>query len=553
MGERVRDRAGRSVVPAPPRAIVLLGVAIAACLHVVAMLHKSCWDHDETISYLAATGNQARYERALADSSLMGAWAPAARWKSLFAIEHPFAFARIGGDLARHDVHPPLYFWLLHVWVMLFGVNLWSGPLLNLAITAATGFALFRFARAATASREVAAIVLFLWLVAPIYRVAGDARQYQLLAFWSVLLYGQTWRVAFGERVSGAPAAAVIAVVVACGLLTHYHFAMPLAACGVALAAARPRAPRLAAFATAAAAGALVFACLHPGFANAFRTVVPSERPLSLSDLPYRAAHLPIALAAFGVEPQTADWLLARPAAAIATAALVGLAALLLARRAAGRESSPAESEARATARGGEASPKRAAPWRRGVAILLCTQLALFAGLYLLQITPMHAMGARYLSPLWPLACFVPLLPRRRWERLSSFAVGALAIGLVASSAIGAVLGAPFDFPIRRWLDPPPAALVSDTAARGVFPRVFMMLPDACAVLVAPQESLADRASPARVDEAFAADGAYFSSLRHAGTEAGREAVVARLSGRCAPARSEEFEGLGTIVRWRCP
>ena len=45
----------------------------------------------------------------------------------------------IGDDLARYDNHPPLYFWLLHVWIALFGLNLHSGVLLNIGIALVTG------------------------------------------------------------------------------------------------------------------------------------------------------------------------------------------------------------------------------------------------------------------------------------------------------------------------------------------------------------------------------------------------------------------------------
>jgi len=549
-------------VRASPRAVVVLGIAIAACLHAAAILHKTCWDHDETISYLAATGNQERYERALADSSFVGAWTPASRWKAFFSIDRPFAFARIGGDLARHDVHPPLYFWLLHVWVLLAGVNVWAGPLLNVFITAATGYVLFRLARHVSGSPEVASVVLFLWLVSPIYRVAGEARQYQLLAFWSALLYWQALHLRFATRVRVGPASVAAGAIVACGFLTHYHFAIPLAACALLLAAPRARARPLAALGIGALAGATVFLLLHPHFLDAFRTVVPSERPLTLSDFRYRVTHIPIAFAAFAIEPHTAVWLLRRPATLVALASAGAIAAFALARLAPNRASLPAPMPAptptptrtRLDPRGDAAADASATDGERfrAVATLLGAVFGGFAILYLLQITPKHAMGARYLSPLWPLLCIAVVMVVSRWARFASFALRVLAIGLVVSSAVGSWLGSPSDFPLARWLEPPPAALVSDTAARGVFPRVFMLLRDDCAVLVASQESLLRRGDAQTIAEAVGRDGVYVSSLRHSGTEAGRDAVVARLSARCAPERSEEFDGLGTIFRWRC-
>ncbi|MFN0152062.1 MAG: glycosyltransferase family 39 protein [bacterium] len=535
------------------RTLVLAGVLIAASLHGAAILHKTCWEHDETISYLAATGNQARYERALSDSSMIGAWTPAARWKSLFAIDRPFEFSRIGGDLARYDVHPPLYFWLLHVWVLVFGVNVWAGPLLNAVITAATGFALFRLARNVTAHRDAAALVLFLWLVSPIYRVAGDARQYSLLALWSVLLFGQTVRAMFGARARLGGDSALIAAIVACGFLTHYHFAIPLAACGLLVGIGRARARPIAILATGALAGVALFAMLHPRFLDAFQSVVPSEQPFTLSNFRYRITHLPVAIATFFIERQTAAWLLHNLAAFGALAGVVVVAAARLAKLNAARAPALAADSSRPEGESGEAARTNAPDRLRAVAILLASVFAGFASLYLLQITPMHAMGARYLSPLWPLFCFAPVLAPRARRRSLAFLVSALAIGLAVSSGIGAWLGAPSDFPLARWLAPPPAALVSDTAARGVFPRVFMLLPDDCAVLVASQETLARIVDARPIDERIARDGVYFSSLRHAGTQGGRDALAARLGASCAPERSEELDGLGVLYRWRCP
>lgn len=139
--------------------LVLLLFVLAAGIasRVAGLAAKSTITHDEAISYICVTGHLGEYHRTLdAGASPYGEWVPASRWKRFWTLEAPFCFDRISAGLARYDVHPPLYFWLLHLWALVVGIHAWSGPLLNLLIDLTTALLLYRLARHVFAERFAA-------------------------------------------------------------------------------------------------------------------------------------------------------------------------------------------------------------------------------------------------------------------------------------------------------------------------------------------------------------------------------------------------------------
>jgi uncharacterized membrane protein len=92
-----------------------------------------------------------------------GEWTPASHWKKLLLIDEKFCFQKISRDLARHDIHPPLYFWALHTWCIVVGVHHWAGLSLNLLIFIFTAVVLFQLARSTLSNDLSAAAVVLLW------------------------------------------------------------------------------------------------------------------------------------------------------------------------------------------------------------------------------------------------------------------------------------------------------------------------------------------------------------------------------------------------------
>ena len=131
-------------------ALLLLACALVGStgLRVAGAADKQGFTHDESISVLAAACHQGDYTRLTsAGEPPFGRWVPASDWKALMRPDRALCLGEIGRDLAREDIHPPLYFWLLHAWTLAFGVGLWTGVSLNIVLAALTGLALFGLAR----------------------------------------------------------------------------------------------------------------------------------------------------------------------------------------------------------------------------------------------------------------------------------------------------------------------------------------------------------------------------------------------------------------------
>lgn len=130
-------------------ATVVLALAIVAALGLRIGLvdAKQTLSHDETISYLAATCHQGEYERVVSRGAYpVARFAPAAAWQRFVEPDEALCFGRIAEGLAMHDIHPPLYFWMLHVWTLLTGTGVATATVLHLILVALTMAAVFGLA-----------------------------------------------------------------------------------------------------------------------------------------------------------------------------------------------------------------------------------------------------------------------------------------------------------------------------------------------------------------------------------------------------------------------
>jgi mannosyltransferase len=133
---------------------------------------------------------------------------------------------------AAHDIHPPLYYWLLSGWVRLVGTSEVAvrslSALLGVALVALT-YALGRLLRpqggrwAGLAAALVAAINPF-----QVY-YSQEARMYMLLAVWGALAFYAALIWAASERGEGVHHWSIVYVLASvAGLYTHYAFPMVL-------------------------------------------------------------------------------------------------------------------------------------------------------------------------------------------------------------------------------------------------------------------------------------------------------------------------------------
>jgi hypothetical protein len=211
--------------------ILIAAVLLGTAFRVDSMRHKHGLHVDEEWSYITAAGDLGHFGGA-SSTTLRGAWVPAAQWKSGLGPGRTFDFGQIISGLAKHDVHPPMYFCLLHIWTLVVGVKFWTGPSLNLIIDLLCGAALFGLARRLLRDPLAAALVVLIWSVSPAVRLTSSmARMYSLEALFSVLfvwlLLGATDR----ERAPARPllSACLFALATAGGMLTHYQFVLIVA------------------------------------------------------------------------------------------------------------------------------------------------------------------------------------------------------------------------------------------------------------------------------------------------------------------------------------
>lgn len=488
-------------------ALVLLAVAIVSglALRIVVIADKPAVGHDEAISYLAATCHQGEWDRITARGAApSGAWVPAREWRRLVEPDDSLCLGRISRDLSRHDIHPPLYFWLLHAWVGAFGVDTATGPALNLLFFVAAALALFGLARRLLGDERGAALVTFVWAVSPaVVPISGEARMYDLLALVSILFAWQAVRIAEMERASPR-ALALLGLAAACGIATAFTFAL-VAGGGLAWLALRlgwRRRGQIAAAALAVAAGFALFYAVDPHFPTSFEIQREQVREeFSLDGLPERLDRTAEGFAGFVLPPQLLRRGVAWALLALACLALLAAAAALARRRAA----PPA-----------------------GAALFLAA--AVGGGTVLLYLgfrTHGLAMGGKYLAACWPFLAFVPVLGLMRARAHGVAAAAVLCAALLAAGVAGALRANGDDRPPAGF-DEADRVLV-DTVRRGVLVPVVLQLPPDTPVFAAPQARLTRSPDPWL---AGLRGGGLYVSDTYYGNEGAQRAILARLRGR---------------------
>lgn len=472
-------------------ALALLAVALLAgtAVRIAGLTQKRTYTHDESISYLAATCHQGEYQRiSFGHAPPFGSWVPAAAWQRLLEPERALCFGRIRADLALYDIHPPLYFWLLHAWVLPFGTAPASGAALNIVLALLGTLALYGLARRVLGEPRWAALVAFAWALSPAaIQVFIEARPYELLSLLSVLLVWQALRFADRRGREERPAlgdAALLALVTAAGMLTHYYFALVAAGVCVLLASRLIAVDRrrLLLGLGSIGAGGLAFVAVHPDFWRAFGPQRAQAGGFVLAELPGRLEQVVATFGGFLLPDGAAE----SPAGWLSFALLVGATAWLCVGMLHSRRAAVAGAAEEAGA-GGRDSLRGGAMvallvWLAGATVLL----------YLTFIAHGLSMTPKYLSLVWPFCAFVPVLVLRRLgarpggPAVLSFCCALLVLGPIAA----------FREPsIKRFPDPAPVtagagSVLVDNVARGVFPRIFRELPPDARVFAADQRYL---------------------------------------------------------------
>ncbi len=514
--------------PPPPAWVVLRWlVAIAACLVFERHLDIAFSDkppvHDEVISYLAATGHEGAYAARFPSGPPADRWAKASDWQSFWKPDTFGTWKTIRDDLNHYDIHPPLYFWVLHAWTYLFGSEEWSGRLLNVPLLLLGALLVYATCRALCAPRLESSATAVLWAGSlHAFAALGEARQYVLLALASAALVLATVRLLNEWSLPRLCAFAAAALV---GVSVHYHFVLLAAPAAVFVLASLVRhgSARRTTTATGAAVVTLAaFVLVDPEF---YLPLVRILGERAWTESAPRAGLSAINVLAFVLPFDVAEALVKGigPTKVFSAVAGLALVAFVLGVRWVRRRSP----------RSGNVPLASLAP----VGISLFAGAAVI-GLYLGDFTPPHAMQPKYLlfvtAGLYVgFAQAVSALRRRR--SAEPFALAVIILLLVVQGGLAA-------FSVfasgEEWRTPPAEHFaghptILDTVARGHLPQVLWSIPADTDIYAGSQERLARRlADPSFLRHVRDLTGLendtliYVSSLKHGNTSDGRARIV---------------------------
>ncbi len=465
--------------------ILVLGMIFSTALRIVATAGKKTLDHDEGISYLSATGHQGDYSR-IDKHRPFGTWVEASEWKKFIRIEKLFCFRQIGSDLAHHDIHPPLYFWLLHVWSILFGIHLWTGPSLNILISIISIPLLYFLANRILKNSIEASVVTFVWALSPtVMLISCQARQYDLLAFWTILLVFQIIRCADTARNFQSREFVFLSISTAAGALTHYNFSIIILGCSLLLVVklVKINKRRLTAGLVSMASGLILFFLIHPHFINSIKIQAAQAQAFRYAEIIPRLKAIVLTFGTFFwhgmpfIYKYSPSIMYRYVYPLLMISLLVGLSVIYFKKR-----------------------PDMADHFRKtdftGYYVLYF--FLWIAGVivisYISFFSPLHAMGPRYLVMAWPFFAFLPVLIIRFFGRFKVILFISLCF---LQTLFGSMDMLYLNSPESKKLDQ--IALLEssdmvlvDNVRRGVLPGIFWHIPDDKLMFAADQHHLLD-------------------------------------------------------------
>lgn len=371
-----------------PDSLFVCAFAAMLITYVWIMVTKTIPTGDETISYLSATGNQEAYEQVRLHQDLYGKLTSATDWQKFFQSK-PGSFKNIAPELTKTDLHPPLYFWLLHVWLFLPIPLFVSGVVLNLLLHILSALVLLQIGKQLQFSQSIRLLALLLWCLSPaILPVGFQARQYELLGLfhlamlWSYLQFVQQAKTKY---------IILFAVFTLGGMLTQYLMLYFVFAY-VAYAMLIKRNPKQAAYLLLAILSSLMLLWLiHPGVVDQFLLQQHRAQNFNWNELPLRTGKVVLAFVQllFPVLQLKSMWMKLSNMMVLMVIGLLPLVVFLL----------------------GYFNRKKLLqltilmqPSFIGWFLFCAIVLAVVP--YLLFLTPQHAMGGHYLMLVYPLIAY---------------------------------------------------------------------------------------------------------------------------------------------------
>ena len=148
-------------------AAVLLWLVIVAALLVriyAVTTVKEGLTHDESIAWLCAAATESRFGAEL--PGLVDQPQPAGLFQAFLQRPASFAFRTVARDLALTDIHPPLFFWGLHVQHVLVGLTPQNQSAINLGLSLVTLGLVYRLGRRFSGSQAAGLVCAAVWFCA---------------------------------------------------------------------------------------------------------------------------------------------------------------------------------------------------------------------------------------------------------------------------------------------------------------------------------------------------------------------------------------------------
>lgn len=350
--------------------------------------------YDEAVTLLAATGHLEDFDQRMR----AGGTVEAGELQRLLRPNSLRSWSELSHDLAVHDIHPPLYFWVLHHWLLATGGHVALMRIPNLLFAAVTALIVFVICLRLSGGRHqgLAAVCALLWLLpGGTLGAVFFLRQYALLMLVCVLALLLLVGMFHGGARRWGRLPLLFAVLTA-GVLTQYQFIGVFAVVTILLLlhAVREGVRREAVMVVLWALLSLVVLVVLTGdlagaLAQPLHWVERSDSTATLLRL--RAVGATVYGLVFGSLPVP----LGVGIVMVVGVVFVGYGRGMLLRAAVRRI-------------GAEPLPLAA----------VLTVLVVVVGPYLAGFTPMHAMNARYLLMLPPLLMVLVFqLPRSEAER----------------------------------------------------------------------------------------------------------------------------------------
>ena len=505
-----------------PTQLLLTAVIVGVTLRAGLAVSKKTVTHDEMISYLGASANLGAYHQVINGAWPNGTWVAAAEWKHFITPGTPYNFNQIGWDQADNDIHPPLYFWLLHLWILAVGVHPWTGASLNIFFFAIGLFFLYKFARDSLGNDLEAAAAVMIWSVSPaVLAMSSQARHYELFGLSTIIFIWLFRQYMDPAQQPIWPLWLLLVVATAVGTLTHFHFA--LVVCGAVLIffvkSQRTMPLRLLGSITAILGGYGMMLLLHPHLLLSIRELVGRQ----VTEARYLSTGIDMMRRVYALgDTFTRFWIYGRVLQTIififALASLIWLALLFLKRR-----TYFAKHYQKVTATGQDSLLLFL--WLSGWTILL----------YLTFITPIHAMKPRHMAAIWPFYALLPVFVTRLWpQRQKQLLLTICGVVLVSGilSTRHTILSNQ-QMPDNTAVLAQANAVIIDTVKRGIAPRLYWPIPDNTPVFIAPQTELAIM-EPDWIDQ-LPNGTIYINDLSYDNDVNGRDQILAGLARRFEP------------------